>query len=93
MASLPGDDLALASVGDFLIIEGREENLAPFAATAGTLLVPDLGPYLERVVAGGGEIVHPPVDVPSGRGFTARHPGDTLIEYVHHRPAPEETGH
>jgi hypothetical protein len=31
------------------------------------------------------------VDVPTGAGFIARHPDGTIVEYVHHRPAPHES--
>ncbi len=86
----PEKNLALAAVGSFLVIEGTEEALQPFRETTGTLLVDDVEPYLRRLRDGGAEIIHPPVDVPSGRSFTARHPDGTLVEYVHHRPAEHE---
>lgn len=50
--------LRLATVGAFLVIAGTEEDLRPYRATTGTLLVNDVRPYLERLVAGGAEVVH-----------------------------------
>jgi uncharacterized glyoxalase superfamily protein PhnB len=80
-------DLRLATVGAFLLIEGAEEELRPYRSTTGTLLVADVGPYYERLVAAGAEIVVPLQKVPTGAGFNARHPDGTVVEYVHRRPA------
>ncbi|GGV20406.1 hypothetical protein GCM10010495_39540 [Kitasatospora herbaricolor] len=81
--------LRLATVGAFLLIEGAEEELAPFRSTTGTLLVDDVRPYHDRLVAEGAEIVLPLRQVPTGAGFNARHPDGTVVEYVHHRPTAE----
>ncbi|MBB5955602.1 putative enzyme related to lactoylglutathione lyase [Saccharothrix tamanrassetensis] len=86
----PEKGLSLATVGAFLLIEGAEETVEPFRATHGTLLVDDVAGYLERLEQEGAEITDPPVDVPTGVGFTARHPDGTVVEYVHHRPQPHE---
>ncbi|RBM18709.1 glyoxalase/bleomycin resistance/extradiol dioxygenase family protein [Streptomyces sp. PT12] len=81
--------LRLASVGAFLLIEGADEDLEPFRATTGTLLVADAAPYQERLAAAGAEIVLPLSEVPTGASFTARHPDGTTVEYVHHRPTAD----
>ncbi|WP_190214651.1 VOC family protein [Kitasatospora indigofera] len=81
--------LRLATVGAFLLIEGAEEELAPFRSTTGTLLVDDVRPYHDRLVAEGAEIVVPLQQVPTGAGFNARHPDGTVVEYVHHRPTAD----
>lgn len=85
----PEKQLALAAVGGFLLIEGTQEGLAPFRATVGTLLVDDAADYLARLEAAGAEILVPLLVVPTGAGFTARHPDGTVIEYVEHRPTPD----
>lgn len=87
----PRGGLTLAAVGSFLILEGSPEQLAPFRAAAGTLLVDDIGPYFARLTALGAEVVYLPAERPGGAGFTARHPDGTVIEYVHHRPADGES--
>jgi predicted enzyme related to lactoylglutathione lyase len=87
----PGGGLTLATVGGFLILEGSPEQLAPFWATVGTLLVDDIGPYFARLTAQGAEVVHPPAERLGGAGFTVRHPDGTVIEYVHHRPSDGES--
>lgn len=86
----PEVGLRLAMVGAFLLLEGDDEQLAPFRRTTGTLLVDDVEPYHQRLVAAGAEILAEPHDVPTGRGFTAEHPDGTVVEYVQHRPTPEE---
>lgn len=86
----PAAGLRLAVIGAFLVIEGDDEHLAPFRATTGTLLVDDVQPYHDRLVAAGAEMVEPLHEVPTGAGFTARHPDGAVIEYVHHRPTSEE---
>jgi predicted enzyme related to lactoylglutathione lyase len=78
--------LRLATVGAFLLLEGGAEELRPFRSTTGTLLVDDVRPYHDRLVAEGAEIVFPLQQVPTGAGFNARHPDGTVVEYVHHRP-------
>ncbi|WP_223291050.1 VOC family protein [Streptomyces avicenniae] len=81
--------LRLATVGAFLLIAGTEEELRPYRATTGTLLVDDVRPYHDRLVAEGAAVVLPLQEVPTGAGFTARHPDGTVVEYVHHRPTAE----
>ncbi|OEU96393.1 VOC family protein [Streptomyces oceani] len=81
--------LRLAMVGAFLLIEGAEEDLRPYRSTTGTLLVDDVRPYYERLVADGAEIVVPFQEVPTGAAFNVRHPDGTVVEYVHHRPTSD----
>ncbi|MCI3931311.1 VOC family protein [Streptomyces sp. AN091965] len=86
----PAKRLALAVVGSFLLVEGDEETLAPFRATDGTLIIDSAETYLARLAAEEGtEVLDPPHRVPTGTGFTARHPDGTVIEYVEHRPTPD----
>jgi uncharacterized glyoxalase superfamily protein PhnB len=82
----PEVGLRLAMVGAFLLLEGSDEALAPFRSTTGTLLVDDVQPYYDKLVAAGAEIIFPLQTVPTGAGFNAVHPDGTVVEYVHHRP-------
>lgn len=84
----PGAGLRLAMVGAFLLIEGSPEALAPFTSTTGTLLVDDVRPYYDKLVAAGAKIIFPLQVVPTGAAFNAIHPDGTVVEYVHHRPDP-----
>ena len=81
--------IALSAVGGFLLIEGSDDAVREFRSVTGTFLVDSIAPYLERLIAGGAEIVAPPRRVPTGAGFTARHRDGTTVEYVEHRPTPE----
>ncbi|MFJ8308463.1 MULTISPECIES: VOC family protein [unclassified Streptomyces] len=85
----PAKGIALAAVGGFLLIEGSDEAVAPFLDADGTLLVDSAEDHLARLTARGAEILDPLHPVPTGSGFTARHPDGTVIEYVEHRPTPE----
>jgi len=84
----PEAGLRLAMVGAFLLIEGAPDKLAPFTSTTGTLLVDDVQPYYDRLVAAGAQIIFPLQVVPTGAAFNAVHPDGTVVEYVHHRPDP-----
>jgi catechol 2,3-dioxygenase-like lactoylglutathione lyase family enzyme len=84
----PEAGLRLAMVGAFLLIEGDAQALAPFTSTSGTLLVDDVQPYYDYLLAAGAQIVFPLQRVPTGAAFNARHPDGTVVEYVHHRPDP-----
>jgi predicted enzyme related to lactoylglutathione lyase len=86
----PSTGLTLAAVGGFLIVAGSAEQLAPHRAVVGTLLVDEIEPYFERLIAGGAEIVHLPAERLGGSGFTVRHPDGSVLEYVHHRPSESE---
>lgn len=85
----PEAGLRLAMVGAFLLIEGSANALAPFTSTTGTLLVPDVRPYYDKLVAAGAKIIFPLQVVPTGAAFNAVHPDGTVVEYVHHRPDPQ----
>lgn len=85
----PTVGLRLAMVGAFLLIEGSVEALAPFKSTIGTLLVDDIHPYYDKLVAAGAKIIFPLQVVPTGAAFNAVHPDGTIVEYVHHRPDPQ----
>ncbi|MBK0031149.1 VOC family protein [Erwinia sp. S43] len=85
----PEAGLRLAMVGAFLLIEGSDDALAPFTSTTGTLLVDDVQPWYDKLVAAGATIIFPLQVVPTGAAFNAVHPDGTVVEYVHHRPDGE----
>ncbi len=53
------------------------------------LLVDDVQPYHDRLVAAGAGIIFPLQHVRTGAGFNAIHPDGTVVEYVHHRPTED----
>lgn len=86
----PEKRLTLAAVGAFLLLEGSDEALAPFRSTTGTLLVDDIEPYHRRLLAAGAQIIFGPARAPTGACFNALLPDGTVVEFVHHRPQPDE---
>ncbi|WP_405864159.1 VOC family protein [Streptomyces sp. NBC_00005] len=80
-------ELELAAIGDFLVVAGSPEALAPFRSVQATVVVDDLV-EAERVLSThGAEILSGPKDVPTGRNLTARHADGAVIEYVELREA------
>ncbi|GAA2710294.1 hypothetical protein GCM10010315_09910 [Streptomyces luteosporeus] len=75
-------DLDLASVGDYLLLAGSEEALAPYRGTHATAIVESLDQVLELTEQHGGKILDGPNEVPTGRNMTVLHPGGATIEYV-----------
>jgi len=70
-----------ARVGSFLILAGDGEAMEAARNVDGIFYVDDLDSYAEWVAGHGGEMLHAPRTVTSGRNFTARHPDGLVIEY------------
>ncbi|MEV7422777.1 MULTISPECIES: VOC family protein [unclassified Streptomyces] len=79
-------DLEIAAIGDFCVVAGTDEALAPYRHTIGPLIVDDLDATREAVVALGAELTVPYFESASGHGFYARNPDGAVIEYVRWRP-------
>lgn len=76
--------LELASIGNFLFIAGKEEDLQPFINTKVTLLVDSIADFKTYLERNGAQIVRGPMEVPTGKNMTVKHPDGSLIEYVEH---------
>ncbi|MFF1282867.1 VOC family protein [Streptomyces sp. NPDC058299] len=83
--------LDLATVGDYLLLAGSEEDLAPYRGTHATTVVESIDHILRITERHGGEILEGPDEVPTGRNLTVRHPGGATIEYVQFHPAARAT--
>jgi hypothetical protein len=87
----PERGLELASVSSraasFLIIAGRDEALAPFRATALTVLVEEITAVAELLVPRGAVVLQPVTPVPTGYQTRLRHPDGLIVEYVQHTEA------
>ncbi len=70
-----------ARVGQFLILGGDGEAMTVARKVHGIFYVDDLDGFEKLVRAQGGEILHGPQTVTSGRNLTARHPDGTVMEY------------
>lgn len=80
----PEMHLELAQVGNFLLIAGSDEALAPFRDTIATILVDSLSEFKAYLEVHGSKILRGPRQVPTGINMTVRHPDGTVIEYVEH---------
>lgn len=74
-------NVVAARVGSFLILAGDGEAMAAARQVDGIFYVDGLDAYAEWVRGQGGEILHGPRAVTSGRNFTARHPDGLVMEY------------
>jgi len=72
-------EVSLASVGPFLLLAG---NTAAYSNRVATLVVKDLGPVVEAIVAAGGELVDGPAPGPNGDRLIARNPDGAVFEYI-----------
>lgn len=72
-------EISLASVGPFLLLAGNTSGVGTRVAT---LLVKDLGPVVEAIVAAGGELVDGPGPGPNGDRLIARNPDGAVFEYI-----------
>ena len=78
-------NVVAARVGSFLILAGDGEAMKAARTMHGIFYVDDLDAYAEWVREQGGELIHEPRTVTSGRNFTARHPHGLIIEYFQAR--------
>lgn len=71
--------LALAWVGDFLLIEGTTDNQPEQSAL---IFVESLDRVIELVALADGQVLEGPADVPNGRRAVIRHPDGSEFEYL-----------
>lgn len=79
-------NVVAARVGNVLILAGDGEAMDTARRVDGIFYVDDLGAYADWIQSQGGELLHAPRTVTSGRNFTARHPDGLVIEYFEARP-------
>lgn len=73
------EDLKLAMVGSFLLIEG---DMTGRPRQAATILVESLEPVLSAIEHAGAEILEGPAEVPNGMRVQVRHPDGAVFEYL-----------
>ncbi|MFE2375428.1 VOC family protein [Streptomyces sp. NPDC059398] len=74
--------LQLATIGRVLVVAGDQSTLAPYRATAATVIVDDLDQCLARLTETGARVLRGPQEVPTGRNLTAELGGGVRVEYV-----------
>ena len=87
---IPEAGLHVVAVGNFLILELTAEDPGMARETSVTVLNADLDDAVARQVAAGAEIVQERWDSPNGPGVRLRHPDGVLVEYLEHRPGPDD---
>jgi hypothetical protein len=78
-------DVQLAQVGPFLLLAG---NTAAYRDRVATILVEQLGPVITAIENAGGQIVEGPSTAPNGARLIARHPDDSVFEYIENGRRP-----
>ena len=85
--------IRIAAVGSFLILDldpkllGRAEQAR---RTAVTIIFADLDAAVAAASAAGAELAAAPFAAPTGRGARMRHADGLLVEYLEHRPSPDD---
>ncbi|KOX33895.1 MULTISPECIES: VOC family protein [unclassified Streptomyces] len=74
--------VALAAVGDFLVIAGPAEERAKYASASATVVVEDLDALRETLESAGATLTTPVTEGPTGRFLYARHADGSGVEYV-----------
>ncbi len=78
--------LGVAAIGNFLVIAGPDEALAPVRGSHGTIVVDDLEDTQRFLEGVGATITQPYTEGPTGASVHARHPDDNTFEYVQWTP-------
>ncbi|MFD3787539.1 VOC family protein [Streptomyces cyaneofuscatus] len=79
-------EVALAAIGNFLVIAGPPEERARYAHASATVVVDDLDALQTTLGSAGATITTPATDGPTGRFLYARHADGAEIEYVEWTP-------
>ncbi|MFE5512685.1 VOC family protein [Streptomyces sp. NPDC056529] len=74
--------VALAAIGDFLVVAGPVEERAKYAHASATAVVRDLDALQEILKAAGATLTTPATEGPTGRFLYARHADGAGVEYV-----------
>ena len=91
---IPESGLHVVAVGPFLILEMDQslDRAAQASQTHVTLLNAHLDEAVNRAVAKGAVVVQERWESPPGPGVRLRHPDGLLVEYLEHRPSPDDVG-
>ncbi|MBT3072802.1 MULTISPECIES: VOC family protein [Streptomyces] len=80
------EQVALAAIGNFLVIAGPAEERARYSHASATVVVDDLDALLATLTSAGATVTTPTADGPTGRFLYARHADGAEIEYVEWTP-------
>ncbi|MGW9299528.1 VOC family protein [Streptomyces cyaneofuscatus] len=79
-------EVALAAIGNFLVIAGSPEERARYAHASATVVVDGLDALQATLTAAGATITTPATGGPTGRFLYARHADGAEVEYVEWTP-------
>lgn len=82
---LPDIGVELVAIGDFFIITGSTDAIAPFRNVLGPVIVDDLEGTQALLEQSGAEITTPISDVSTGRLLFSRNPDGVVIEWLEWR--------
>lgn len=85
--------LRIVAVGPFLLLDldpALLDRTEQALATPVTMIFADLDRAVAAAVDHGAEVVTAPSVVPTGRGARVRHADGLLVEYLEHRPSPDD---
>ncbi|MYU01728.1 MULTISPECIES: VOC family protein [unclassified Streptomyces] len=80
------EQVALAAIGNFLVIAGPAGERARYSHASATVVVDDLDALLATLTAAGATVTTPTTGGPTGRFLYARHADGAEIEYVEWTP-------
>ncbi|WP_222316705.1 VOC family protein [Streptomyces cavourensis] len=80
------EQVALAAIGNFLVVAGPAEERARYSHASATVVVGDLDALLATLTSAGATVTTPTTDGPTGRFLYARHADGAEIEYVEWTP-------
>lgn len=90
---IPEAGLHVVAVGGFLIVEmdpSKLDRIEQAEQTHVTVLAAHLDDAVSASVAAGAQIVQQRWESPPGPGYRLRHPDGLLVEYLEHRPSPDD---
>lgn len=82
---LPDIGVELVAIGDFFLIAGSADAIAPFRNILGPVIVDDLDATQTQLEQSGTEIMASSRDVSTGRLVFSRDPGGIIIEWLEWR--------
>ncbi|MFJ9690142.1 VOC family protein [Streptomyces bacillaris] len=80
------EQVALAAIGNFLVIAGPAGERARYSHASATVVVDDLDALLAMLASAGATVTTPTTGGPTGRFLYARHADGAEIEYVEWTP-------
>ena len=79
-------DMEVLTIGDFCILSGPAESIAPFLGAVGPAIVDDIAATRDTLLTAGAEIIQFDKDSPTGPNMFSRTSDGVVTEWVQWRP-------